>query len=314
MKKVLICSQNGLGDLFFALFLAKNLHLHGKEVTLYYGSGSTLNTLTPYCEILAYPKEDAVELDLETYTAIYVFYNQDKPYIQKLMDQGKKSYKDKIFILYPYPTSYVKLKPYYDDSEINPEISFFENIQNFLRKKVEVTHPITTDLLPIDDGEKHNNTVVFHVTSSNPSKDWPIKKFMGLADRLKKRGYQVHFITKEKKYFEKEWKWLKDLGYQVPIFENLLEMKEFLSQASLVIGVDSGICHFASVLKVPTIVIGRREKILRFWQPMWAKSAYVIPSKWVPNLRLFRIRDKFWKNLVSISSVEKKALEFLTNT
>jgi hypothetical protein len=312
MKKVLVCSQNGLGDLFFALFLAKNLSLHGSAVTLYYGSGCSLDSVIDYCKILPYPSEEKVDFDLALFDEIYLFYHEENEYVKKLVLEGKKRKKDKFLIIYPYPTPYVKLKPFFKDSEINPEISLFENIQNFLIKKCEIKTPICFDLLPKQNQAINSKSIVLHVTSSNINKDWPIEKFIKLAERLIEKGYEVHFFTKEKKYFEKEWKWLQQMGYSVPLFDSLIEVMEFLSKARLAIGVDSGICHFASVLQVPAIIIGRRKNILRFWQPKWSKSAFIAPSSLVPNFRWFRLRDRFWKHLVTVKSVEKKALEFLS--
>ncbi len=311
MKHILVCSQNGLGDLFFSLFLAKNISSSQSNLVLYYGNGSALQDWVDYAQIVPYPQSDQVEKDLETFDEIFVFYHQDNAYIKKLILDGKKNCPDKVCIFYPYPTPHVRKKPFYLDSCINPSLSFFQNIEMFLKRKGFIEGAANLNFLSNPEKQKKSRRVLLHVCSSNVHKDWPIEKFMALADRLIALSFEVFFITKERKYYEQEWKWLSDLGYNVPLFDNLVHLGKFLSESALVIGVDSGICHFASALKVPVLVIGRREKILKFWQPHWEISDVVFPMKWIPNLYLFRFRDRFWKQCISLKKVEKKGLALL---
>jgi len=312
-QKILICCQNGLGDLFFGMTIAYNLaKFH--PVTVYHGTGPALQKNFPYASLLKYPEENEWKNDLQRFDKIVLFYHEDTPYIKQLIYQGKPSHPDKIKIVYPYPTPHVKNKPYYQDSLIDPKVPFLNNLERFLKKEFKINPVELQTGFVFHKSTKFSapsKKIALHVAGSHPKKNWPISKFIQLADALKASGYDPYFITKERKYFESEWQWLQDLGYQTPLFDHLEDLGLFLKDCKAVIGVDSGICHFASILGVPTVVIGKREKILRFWQPLWSKNILLTPSGLIPNVFGFRIRDRFWKHFISTKKVLKKALLIL---
>lgn len=314
MTETLVCSQNALGDLFFALTLSYNLKNNGHSITLFHGSGSYLSSWFPHAKICPYPNSNQAEHDAKTYEKIYVFYDEKSPYVTELVEKAKKIDTNKVIVIYPYPTSYVKTKPYYEDSRINPKIPFLKNIENLLKSKLSIKQvEMTTGFILPENCQinKFKNRIAIHVVSSNPNKDWSIEKFLKLYENLERKGYEPYLLTKEPKYFDAEWKWLLEKGYRAPVFKSLSDLGAFLAESTLVIGVDSGVSHFAASLGVPTVIIGRREQLLRFWSPIWSETCFLCPPKFIPNIRGLRLRDKFWKYFITPSAVEKKVLQTL---
>jgi ADP-heptose:LPS heptosyltransferase len=76
------------------------------------------------------------------------------------------------------------------------------------------------------------DTVIIHPFSASASKNWPIKSYRQLAERLP--------LPVE---------WAQDR------FENLLDLAEWMAGARLYIGNDSGITHLAAAVGLPTIAI-----------------------------------------------------------
>ena len=306
--KTLICSQNGLGDIFFSLTLAHNLKNHKRAVTIYHTNGTYLQKLSSSFLIQNYPLEEKAIEELLLFDEIFIFYHKDTPYLNKLIELKN----EKIKVIYPYPTKHVKNKPFYQDSLIDPTLSFLQNLKNFMLNilkfpSIELKAPL--DFTPLTSSSLKK--VGLHVCGSHPKKNWPINKFMKLADELEKLGFEPYFITQDRKGFEKNWKFLEKRNYRTPIFDSIFELGAFIKDSALIIGVDSGICHFASCLNVKTLVLGRRKQILNFWQPCWTTTTHLYPPSWIPNLFKFRLRDHYWKSFISEKKVRKKALKLL---
>ena len=142
------------------------------------------------------------------------------------------------------------------------------------------------------------NRIIFHPASSRAGKNWEGEKYRKLALELQGRGFVPSFImTLEER---REWN-LENLD--APLFSEQSEMAAFICESGYMIGNDSGIGHLASCLGLPTVTICRSEQAGRFWRPAWAPGKLITPSKWVPNLKGLRLRDRHWKKWISTRKV-----------
>ncbi len=139
--------------------------------------------------------------------------------------------------------------------------------------------------------------VVIHPTSSRPGKNWSKRKFLKLFSRLEKRGFEPDFIVgkEERKEFP-----------EAPVFETLSDMAAFVAESGFMIGNDSGIGHLASALGLPTLTLCRNARTADFWRPDWAPGVVCLPSRWLPNIKGLRWRDRRWQWGISVNRVRRK--------
>ncbi len=101
-----------------------------------------------------------------------------------------------------------------------------------------------------------NNTVAIHPGSGGKAKNWPVEKFLELADRLsRENGISPAFVFGEAE---------SDILYEVdqhdtphPIFSNLplLHFAKILTHCKGYVGNDSGATHLAAALGLPSLAI-----------------------------------------------------------
>lgn len=100
-------------------------------------------------------------------------------------------------------------------------------------------------LIPRLPVERHNSGfAVIHPFSSSPRKNWPLEKFAAVAQALQNDGVEVRFTA----------------GPDEPLdgavrFDDLGRLAEWLAQASIYIGNDSGITHLAAACGVPVVAL-----------------------------------------------------------
>lgn len=143
------------------------------------------------------------------------------------------------------------------------------------------------------------NRIVYHPTSSLKRKNWPAKKFLKLAKKLKQEGFENYFLVAPDE--RSSWLWLQQEGFHVPSFSSLSEVAKFIYESGYFIGNDSGLGHLASNLGVPTISIILRKGVAKQWRPNWAPGKVVLSPTWL-NPR--PIKEKLWKIFTRVSAVK----------
>lgn len=124
--------------------------------------------------------------------------------------------------------------------------------------------------------------VAIHTTSGAPSRNWPLPKFEKVAHWLESQGYEPALL---------------------PQFPSLEELTSFIYESGYFLGNDSGPGHIASCLQIPNLIIGREERHMRHWRPGWGLTEIVVPPRWIPNWKNFRLREKKWKSFISTKRV-----------
>lgn len=143
--------------------------------------------------------------------------------------------------------------------------------------------------------KKYNKRVIIHPTSNEALKDWPVKKFIALAKKLKKVGFDPVFITspKERFAFQKIEKM-----FLMPVFSSVGELAKFIYESAYFIGTDSGIGHLASNLGISTLTILKSKNQDFRWRPGWS------PSKVITPRLVFKWQGKYyWKLFTSVNRV-----------
>lgn len=310
-QKCAVFSCKGLGDGMITMILSNNLHLNGYETTTFHdGDFYQLQGWFPGLPIEKFPKTDTISSLLEKFDKIFVSYDSDNSFIQALIKDGKAKFPDKIKVLNPSISRNFGSQPFYEDALFRRDISMVDNMENFCKmlglKKVVKENGMKCPYGLIS--RKHAKEVIIHPTSAKKGKMWPKKKYLDLASKLKRKGFECVFVLSSKESVS--WQ-TADREITIRSFTSLDELAKCVYEASFMIGNDSGIGHLASCLNLPTLSICRSKRTSVLWKPSWRKGSVIYPSELIPNISGFRIRDKFWKHFVTTRRVFKMFLKLV---
>lgn len=294
--------HNGLGDGINCLTLSNNLHFNGWKVDTYQNTIGSMQNWFPHLPVQPYPALEELPRILNEYDWFFVVQNTANPFVTALIREGKQRFPDRIKVIYIYASKNIVNEPYYTDCLINPEVSVSENMrllcQNVL-KLPKTTKSNGFTALPGLIPRKHLERVVIHPTSSRPTRSWAKEKFVKIARWLKEEGYHPVFIPGEEKA---DW---EGTGIEVQEFATLDSLARYLYESGYLVGNDSGPGHLASALGVPTVTLNRRPTLAKLWGPSFQRSVVITPYSWIPNIRGVRLRDKYWKEWISVGMVQR---------
>lgn len=290
-----VFSCMGLGDGLLATILSKNLASHGHEVDTFHPFMHQLQGWFPDLPLKPFPSLDA----LAQYDRFFIVYERS-PWMEAILALCLEKYRKETTVLNPIATP-LHDYPYWEEGRFDGNLPFAENLVRFSSDLLGLTSASKDNGLRVPSGitpHKYPNRVVIHPTSSRMGKNWTLSKYLQLAEKLEKRGFEPAFIlTKEERA---AWPHLP-----APALENLEQMASFVAESGWMIGNDSGIGHLASCLGLPTLIICRSQMAANFWRPDWKRGMVLYPPKWIPNLKGLRWRDKKWQHFVPVSRVLK---------
>lgn len=295
--------HNGLGDGINCLTLSNNLHLNGWKVDTYQNTIWSMQNWFPHLSVQPYPSLEELPRILETYDWFFVVQNDSDPFVTALIQEGKRRFPERLKVIYLYSSKNIVNEPYYTDCLVDPRLSVAENLRQLCDKVLHL--PKTTKsngFIPLPGliSRKFLQRVVVHPTASRPTRSWSKEKFIKLASHLQNEGYQPVFIPGPKD--SAEW---KSAGIEVQEFASLDPLARYLYESGYLIGNDSGPGHLASALGVPTLTLSRRKTLANLWAPSFQRGVVVTPYSWIPNIRGLRLRDKYWKQCISVGMVER---------
>jgi heptosyltransferase III len=296
--------HNGLGDGVISLVLSNNLHLNGWHVETYQNFIGSMQKWFPHLPVIPYPSLSDIERILHHYEWFFVFHNDTSEFIQKLIQEGKRRFPDQMKVLYAYPSKRIVNEPYYQDAQIDPGMPMTESLRIFCEKILRLPKSTRSNGF-IPPGElKHRankNRVIIHPTSSRAGKNWTREKFISLATNLHQKGFEPLWMIGPKE--REQWSDLERMGFEMPEFATLDALASFIYESGYLVGNDSGLGHLASFLEIPTLTITRRKALAKLWAPNYAPGVVVTPSHWIPNIRGFRLRDRYWQRFISTQKV-----------
>lgn len=144
---------------------------------------------------------------------------------------------------------------------------------------------------------RYSQRVMLHPTSYNRKKNWPVQKYLRLAHRLKRQGYDPQFVLSPKERAE----WSEHLGdaFLIPQFANVRELAAHLYESGYIIGNDSGVGHLAAALGVPVLTVYRKRRDGFCWRPGWGQNSVVRP-----RISLGAVKNA-WMYFLSVGRVER---------
>lgn len=143
----------------------------------------------------------------------------------------------------------------------------------------------------------YKRRIIIHPTSLRAEKNWPAHKFLKLAAKLKKLGYDPQFTVGPQEL--SQWSWLRT-HYPLNEFPTLDHLAAFLYESGFMIGNDSGVAHLASNLGIPTTTLFIRKGVARRWHPNFYPGEVILPSIPLPGRPL---KEKYWKYFISVNKV-----------
>lgn len=132
----------------------------------------------------------------------------------------------------------------------------------------------------ITSGKTKRSYVIFHPFSGDTSKEWDLEMWQSLSLKFIERGYKVIITGKGKhektlidRFFKKTSK-LENLCNQLSVesFSNII------SQADLVVTVDTLAGHLAASFKVPIVSLHKNFSNACMWRPNFEKSKNIFPK------------------------------------
>lgn len=289
--KCAVFSCLGLGDGLLALVLSHNLQRHGHEVTTFHPFLNQLQGWFPHLPIRPFPP------NLEEFDRFFIVYERSD-WSQAVLKECLEKYRDKTTVLNPIATPNTDY-PFWEEGRFDGNLPFSDNLMIFCREILKLPQAVKTNGIVLPQGvtpRKHLKRVVMHPTSSRPSKNWSKNKFLKLAARLEKEGWEPVFIVGPNE--REEWG-------RAPKFDTLSDMVVFVAESGYMIGNDSGIGHLASLFGIPTVTLCRNDRTANFWKPAWAPAQVCLPDGWLPNIKWLRWRDQHWQWGISVGKVLK---------
>jgi hypothetical protein len=150
--------------------------------------------------------------------------------------------------------------------------------------------------------------ILLHPSSGSLEKNWPKKKFLLLAQKLKERGFEPVITVSPQE--RNSWEEPADLGIPLPLFSSLHDFACYLYESKALIGNDSFAGHLSSCFGLPTFILAGQKKQIRLWQPGWKKAHLILPPSWVPNWKGFRLQ-KHWQHFIGVSRVLETVCKIL---
>jgi len=279
-KRIAFVTSPRLGDSLIAMITAYNFRRAGYDITVFSRYLNELKNWFPHDKIIPVPDLQEGKEILSAFDVVLYSYRHDI--------FGKVEWHPQLIVLadsplYARPISMVDIQAAVCCEDLH------------LRDAVR-----NNDLVPPPElkNKKFPKRVVMHPTSHQTFRSWLPKRFIQFAKLLQQGGYEPAMIVAPHEH--RDWLWVKEVGIQLPAFNNLDETARYIYESAFFVGNDSGIGHLASNLNIPTLTLGVRPSLLRQWRPSWAPSAVVLPPIW---LIMRPVKEKLWKYFISSQKV-----------
>lgn len=161
----------------------------------------------------------------------------------------------------------------------SPMVKDVHAVDHFLKplESLAIYEPDRTPMMALPEKKAHTpSSIAIHPGSGSRNKNWPIDRFVEIAQRLTEAGHHVHFLTgdAEREYIDDVDKQLASFSrhHQLP----LVDVANHLAHATAYIGNDSGISHLAAATGSPSLVLFGPSDA-RLWAPR-GRHVKILPS------------------------------------
>lgn len=280
LKKVGVICCESLSDGLMMMVASHRLLIEGADVVTYHNRLDELSLWFQFHSFAPKPPIESLEKELSTLDFLILQYD-GSPYCKEIVRIFSNKQRPILSIFYPIYSKYTHppLTPW--DRVFNKHLPMVENIALAI-----------SSLLQVRDHSKNNGLLapphLYH-------RKYP-KRVAILRSKTAPKKYDTIAREVAKLKFE-------------PLF---IESTDLSLGASLIyesgyfIGPESDLCHLASNLQIPSLVVSGNKKPLSLWRPGWLRSSFLTPPPFIP--RIFeqfiftpRVTSAF-KNLVANQS------------
>ncbi|WP_240766779.1 glycosyltransferase family 9 protein [Paraburkholderia flava] len=281
LGRVAFSMSNAIGDSLVSMIIVRNLMKNGIDVTVYGNPAYALRHWFPEVAVRRLPtEEDSASTFAEYDTVLQMQWNQP---LVRLLD------------------AHPRVRTLHDVEFGEHPGCMAERFADFCRNELALDGVDLGNGIAAPAGlqhRRHSKRIVIHPEASTDDKRWPAERFVKLARRLQKKGYEPHFVIAP--HERARWKDVQMFDIPVPVFDDLGTLAAWVYESGYFIGNDSGIGHLASNLDIPAVSLFRRRGVAARWRPVWGAVEVILPWQWVPTSRL---KERFWKETLTCSRV-----------
>ncbi len=275
--RVPLFSAPALGDGLLTLALANNLHLQGRDAVLFHTQLTQLAAWFPWARIEPLPEADER---------------------RRLLAEARHAFVgDPTLAVKQRAGHLVFTKDLWDRKQ-----PYLRSVATHAARVMEVDWRTDENGLvvpPHAPQERTERRVVLHPFSATRSKDWPVDRWLALAEVLTARGWAPRVLLAPGE--EARWADASQGDARSAVPGPLDEVAGWLRVSGGVIAGDTGMGHLASSLGVPTLSIFGKRSRARFWRPHGGRTATVTPRVRLPG----RAGDRHWARLLGAARVAK---------
>ncbi len=215
-------------------------------------------------------------IDINSREGLDYFRESEPQKIRELL----KVYSDVILFTSDKSPIYINCKKYFSGRIINQnpfpseKVHIIDYHYELIKNLILVTEVLIPRIvLNSDTSLQYSKTVAIHPGSGSKRKNWPIKNYYHLAEKIRSRGYAVLWITgpaEQSELFPSQDKVCKEVS--------LTELSLIIKKCLLFIGNDSGITHLAAAVGCRVVAIfGSSDPLV--WSPRGSNKVSIIYKK-----------------------------------
>jgi len=311
-KLAAVVSASGLGDGLMMMVASHLLYNQGYTVTTFHDQLGEMKSWFPAHSFATLPSLEQCQETFSLFDLIILQYDHHRLLTKSLIALYKRGIIKNLSVFYPSKTSALREVVTGWDQVFYEHKSMVENIAYAISSLFQLNKTSKNNGLvpPVYlKHQKYLKRVVIHPTKDSMQQRWPQAKFLILAEKLQNLGLEVVFcVAAEERLF---WTCAEKRGFLLPLFPSLYELSSYIFESLLLIGNDSGLGHLASNLQIPTVIIANCYKRMKLWNPGWLQGSVLTPSRWIPNPKGLRIREKYWDRFISPKHVLRSCLKWI---
>ena len=259
LTKVAVVCADKVADGLMMMVASHRLFCGGIKVDTFHDQLHELQDWFGAHTFIVRPKVSQAREIFSTYDLVILQYDSS-PYIEEVRDLLTAIEGFPLAIFYPLYSKYTHppLTPL--DRVFNKKLSMVDNVALGI-----------ASLLNVSDHSKNNGL--------SPPR--------GLSHRKYIKRVAILPSTPIRKKYDRIAKGVEQCGY-TPLFiepEGLSSGAEIIFESGYFIGPESDLCHLASNLQIPTLVVSGNKKPLVLRKPGWFRSSFITPPRWIPRAR-----------------------------
>lgn len=260
IKKVAIICKETISDGLMMMVATHRLSFEGAHVITYNNKLHELTDWFPgYTFSPRVPLEE-IEKELAQFDLIILQYDST-PYAKEIIKTFSASQKPMLSIFYPTYSKYTHPPLTACDRVFNKQIPMVDNIALAISSLLQARdHSKNNGLFPPAHllHRRYKKRVAILASSHIP------KKYNKIAEEVRKSGFDPIFLDPQN----------ISLGASI-IFES-----------GYFIGPESDLCHLASNLHIPTLVVSGNKRPISLEKPGWFRSSFITFPRWIPQVFL----------------------------